>query len=245
MTVKIFFISLTLFIFSTTSFSAETLIAVASNFTAPAKALAVAFNKKTGHKAILSFGSTGKLFTQISHGAPFDVFLAADTQRPRKAIDEGLATGDFYSIYARGRLVLFSLNKELIDPEGNVLNAKKIKRLAIANPKTAPYGVAAKEVLKKIAPDLKSKLIMGENIAQTYQFVITRNVPMGFVALSQVIGQTEGSMWLIPESLHSPLNQAAVLLNKGHNNTAAVAFMHFLKSQAAKNIIEQYGYQVE
>lgn len=245
MTAIRFFISYIFFTFSITGLCEETLVAVASNFTAPAKTLAAAFNEKTGHKAIISFGSTGKLFTQISHGAPFDVFLAADTQRPRKAIEEGLATESSYSIYARGRLALFSLDKSLVDSGGQVLATNNITRMAIANPKTAPYGMAAKEVLSTLAPNLKTKLVMGENIAQTYQFVISRNVQMGFVALSQVIKQTEGSMWLVPENIHSPLNQAAVLLKKGQNNAAATAFMVFLKSDIAKNIIKQYGYQVE
>lgn len=245
MTTIRFFISYIFFTFSITGLCEETLVAVASNFTAPAKTLAAAFNEKTGRKAILSFGSTGKLFTQISHGAPFDVFLAADTQRPRKAVNEGLATADSYSIYARGRLALFSLDQSLVDSGGNVLNTKEISRIAIANPKTAPYGIAATQALNKLAPKLKTKLVMGENIAQTYQFVISRNVQIGFVALSQVIKQTEGSMWLVPETIHTPLNQAAVLLKKGQHNTAATAFLYFLKSDTAKNIIKQYGYQVE
>ena len=244
MIVRQCFTSLVLCTFSIIALSEETLIAVASNFTAPAKTLASTFNERTGHKAVLSFGSTGKLFTQISHGAPFDVYLAADTQRPRKAIEEGLAVADSYAIYARGRLALFSLNQSLIDPEGKVLNTE-IRRIAIANPKTAPYGIAATEVLNILAPKLKNKLVMGENIAQTYQFVITRNAPLGFVAFSQVIGQTEGSMWLVPENIHTPLNQAAVLLKRGQHNNAATAFLQFLKSDTAKNIISRHGYQVE
>jgi molybdate transport system substrate-binding protein len=206
--------------------AASTHVAVASNFTAPAKEIAKAFQKETGHKAILSFGSTGKLFAQIKNGAPFEVFLAADQKRP------ALLKGEKFT-YALGKLALYPADNQDALSQGN------IKRLAIANPKTAPYGAAALQVMEKLGvlKDLRPKLVRGENIAQTYQFVSTRNAQLGFVALSQVVSKKR---WIVPLELYTPIKQDVVKLEGA--GEAAQAFFDFLRGSAAQSIIRQYGY---
>lgn len=226
--------------------AAEVTVAVAANFTATAKQIAAAFETDSEHTAVLSFGSTGKLYTQIAHGAPYDVFLAADQARPQKAEDTGLAVAASRFTYASGKLVLYSTEAALVDSQGKVLRSTRFARLAIANPATAPYGSAAIEVLQALGvhDSVRDRLVRGDNIAQTLQFVMTKNAQVGFVALSQVIDTSEGSRWIVPEALYTPIRQDAVLLTRGANNPAARAFMDFLKSEKARDIIRAFGYGI-
>nr|WP_321456446.1 molybdate ABC transporter substrate-binding protein [uncultured Cohaesibacter sp.] len=234
--------------FAATSFAADTKVAVAANFTAAAKEIAVAFEKETGHTATLSFGSTGKLYTQIANGAPFSLFLAADQARPIKAEKEGLAVADTRFTYAQGKIVLFSMDPDLVDSEGAVLQSPdKFNKLAIANPKTAPYGAAAMETLAKlkVPSAVMDALVRGDSISQTHQFVVSGNAELGFVALSQVVGSKEGSQWIVPADLYTPIKQDVVLLKTGAEDEAAKAFLSFLKGNTAKDIILKFGYGVE
>ena len=226
--------------------TAEVTVAVAANVTATAKRIAAAFAAGSEHVAVLSFGSTGKLYAQIAHGAPYDVFLAADQARPQKAIDEGLAVAASRYTYASGKLVLYSTDAALVDDEGNVLHSTRFARLAIANPDTAPYGSAAIEVLQALGVHDKvaDRLVRGDNIAQTLQFVATKNAQLGFVALAQIIETRGGSRWIVPEGLYTPVRQDAVLLTRGASNPAAGAFMEFLKSETARDIIRAFGYGI-
>ncbi len=221
----------------------EVKIAVAANFTQAAKELGEAFENETGHDAVFSFGSTGLLYAQISQGAPFEVFLAADQARPEKAVAEGLAIVGSHFIYAVGKVVLYSRDKALVTDE-ETLRAGDFHKLAIANPVTAPYGAAAVETMKALGvyDALQSKIVQGGNIAQTYQFVVTGNAELGFVALSQIAAHEKGSRWLVPETLYAPIAQDAVLLRNGEGNEAAEAFIAFLKGPTARAIIERYGY---
>lgn len=220
----------------------EVKVAVAANFTAAMKEIAEAFEAETGHTALLSFGSTGKLYTQIIHGAPFEVFLAADQVRPQRLEDEGKARGRF--TYATGKLVLWSKLPDYVDAEGKVLAEGDFNRLAIANPKTAPYGAAALEVLSKLELDKKlmPKLVRGDSITQTHQFVASGNAQLGFVALAQVVLRSDRSSWKVPQALYTPIRQDAVLLKTGDDNPAAVALIGFLKSSQVQSIVGQFGY---
>lgn len=224
--------------------ASEINIAVAANFTSAAKDIADAFERQTGHKAILSFGSTGKLYTQITHGAPFDAFLAADTKHPEMAEQEGLAVAGTRFTYATGRIVLYSTDPTLVDDAGEVLSRGGFEKLAIANPKNAPYGAAAVKAMMELGvyDTLLPKIVRGDNIAQTYQFVITGNAQLGFVALSQVVNDEAGSKWIVPEDIVAPIRQDAVLLRAGENDSTALAFLAFLKSEKAREIITRYGY---
>ncbi len=226
------------------SLADETRIAVAANFTTAATEIAAAFNEATGHDAVLIFGSTGKLYAQIANGAPFDAFLAADDARPAKAIDEGLAVDGSRFTYAIGQIVLYSADPGMVDDKGDVLKTGTFGKIAIANPVTAPYGAAAVEAMKALGvyASLEPKLVQGDNISQTLQFIATRNAALGFIALSQVIADTAGSQWIVPTDLYTPIRQDAVLLVKGANNPAATAFLDFLNSDAARAIIASYGY---
>ncbi len=226
-------------------YGAETLVAVATNFTAPAKKIVQAFELTSEHKAILSFGSTGKLYAQIANGAPFDLFLAADAERPAKAIQQGLAVAGSAFTYAEGKIVLFSLDPKLVDAEGAVLRSQdSFSKIAIANPKIAPYGKAAIQLMRHLGvyDEIEHKVVTGANIAQTYQFIMTRNAQLGFVSLSQLTGSNNGSHWTPSEHLYPPIQQDAVLLLKGEGNEAASAFLEFLKGPEALEIIEYYGY---
>lgn len=221
----------------------EAKVAVAANFTEAAKEIGRLFAAATGHEAVFSFGSTGQLYTQISQDAPFEVFLAADRARPQKAVEEGLAVPGSLFTYATGRIVLFSTDGDLVTGE-TVLRAGRFTRLAIANPATAPYGAAAVEAMKALGvyDALAGRIVQGTNIAQTYQFVQTGNAELGFVALAQLAGRDEGSRWVVPESLHAPIAQDAVLLKKGAGNAAAEAFLAFLGGPEANAVKEMYGY---
>ncbi|MCE7027400.1 molybdate ABC transporter substrate-binding protein [Jiella avicenniae] len=220
-----------------------TVVAVAANFTEPAKEIAAAFAEKTGDTAELSFGSTGSLYAQIGQGAPYEVLLAADDERPRRAVTEGLGVEGSAFTYAVGTLVLYSADPDLVTGPGT-LTGGSFDKIAIANPKTAPYGAAAVETMRKLGvyDDLASRIVQGNSIAQTFQFVATGNAELGFVALSQIATTKGGSRWVVPAEDHAPIRQDAVLLNTGASNPAAKAFLDFLKSPEAAKIIEKYGY---
>ncbi len=223
--------------------AADTNVAVAANFTEPAKEIARSFQRKTGHKAILSFGATGQFYAQITQGAPFQVFLSADDTAPKKLVGDGLAVAESLVTYAIGRIVLFSKDADLVKGE-QTLEKAKFNKLAIANPATAPYGAAAVEAMKKLGvyDAIAPRLVQGANISQTFQFVDTGNAELGFVALSQVVGRPGGSRWIVPADLHAPIRQDAVLLKTGADNEAARAFMAFLKGLEATTIVEKFGY---
>lgn len=225
--------------------AADTQVAVAANFTEPAKAIAAAFKAKTGHTATLSFGSSGQFYTQMAHGAPYEVFLSADAERPLRAEQAGLAVPGARFTYAVGRLVLYSRTPGLVDARGAVLTSDRFAKLAIADPAAAPYGEAAVETMRKLKvyDALAPKIVRGTSITQAYQYVATGNAELGFVALSQVIDQPGGSRWLVPAADHAPIQQQAVLLRTGEKNPAARAFLTFLKSPAAIAIIKRYGYE--
>ena len=231
---------------ATPALAADTQVAVAANFTEPAKAIAAAFKAKTGHTATLSFGSSGQFYTQMAHGAPYEVFLSADAERPEKAEQEGLSVPGARFTYAVGRLVLYSKTPGLVDAKGAVLTSDRFAKLAIADPAAAPYGEAAVETMRKLKvyDAVAPKIVKGASIAQAYQYVATGNAELGFVALSQVIDQPGGSRWLVPAADHAPIRQQAVLLRTGEKNPAARAFLTFLKSPAAIAIIKRYGYEV-
>lgn len=224
----------------------ETRVAVAANFTAPAKEIAARFRAQTGHEAILSFGSSGQFYAQIANGAPFDVLLSADAERPQRAEAEGLAVKGTRFTYATGRLVLWSATPGLVDPKGAILRTDRFEKLAIADPKTAPYGVAAVETLRKLGlyDRLSRRLVQGSSITQAFQFVRTGAAELGFVALSQVVMETGGSRWLAPAADHSAIDQQAALLARGAGNPAARAFLRYLRGPEAKAIIRRYGYEV-
>jgi len=217
-------------------------VAVAANFTEPAKEITQIFEKKTGWKAVLSFGSTGQLFTQITQDAPFEVFVAAD-QTPQRALLDGLAVDGTLFTYAIGKIALYSPSLDLSNGE-EVLREGKFEKVAIANPTTAPYGAAAVEVMKSLGlyEKLQPKIVQGNNIAQTFQFVESGNAELGFVALSQVIGRAPTSTWIVPDVHYSPIRQDAVLLKRGADNESAREFIAFLKSPEALAVIEKYGY---
>jgi molybdate transport system substrate-binding protein len=225
---------------------AETKVAVAANFTEPAKAIAARFKARTGHEAVLSFGSTGQFYTQIANGAPYEVFLSADVERAQKAEATGLAVPGTRFTYATGRLVLFSRTPGLVDGGGAVLKNGRFDKLAIADPKAAPYGQAAVETLSrlKLHDAVRPRIVTGASITQAFQFVQTGAAELGFVALSQVVDDKGGSRWIVPTANHTPIEQQAVLLKTGVNNDAAKAFLTFLKSAEAKAIIRRYGYEV-
>ena len=227
--------------------AAEVTVAVASNFSAPMQKLAQAFEQETGHKALLSFGSTGNLYAQIRNGAPYQVLLAADDATPRKLEAEGLGVAGSRFTYAIGTLVLWSKQPGLVDEKGDVLRSGKFERIAMANPKLAPYGAAAVETLTQmgVLQAVRPKVAQGENISQTYQFVATQNAQLGFVALSQVMVDgrvSQGSAWVVPAHLHSPIRQDAILLVKGRDAPAAAALMRFLRSERARALIRTFGY---
>lgn len=226
-----------------------TLVAVASNFTKPMMEIATAFAQDTGHQANLSFGSSGKFVSQLENGAPFEVFLSADEEKPLKLEQAGLAPPGTRFTYALGRLVLWSVQPGFVDVEGKILSNGEFKHLALADPKLAPYGLAAMQILQgmNLKEKLQPSLVLGENISQTHQFVSTGNAELGFVAYSQVInnGKIEtGSAWLVPVDRHEPIRQDAILLQQGAENPAAQALLAYLKSPAALAIIRKYGYDL-
>jgi len=241
------FTTILLLVISFSPYAATTLVAVAANFSKPMSEIAAEFEKATGHSAMLSLGSSGKFVSQIENGGPFEVLLSADETGPQKLTQEGYAVPNSQFTYALGKLVLWSATPGYVDDQGKVLSTGNFKHIAIADPKLAPYGAAAMEVLKNkgLQAKLQSIMVMGENIAQTYQFVSTGNAELGFIALSQVIDNgkiNKGSAWMIPNTDYSPIKQGAVLLKLGANNPAAQALLDYLKSAPALAIIEKYGY---
>ncbi|WP_437179656.1 molybdate ABC transporter substrate-binding protein [Pseudomonas farsensis] len=227
----------------------EVQVAVAANFTAPIQAIAKGFEKDTGHKLVAAFGATGQFYAQIKNGAPFEVFLAADDSTPAKLEQENQIVAGSRFTYAVGTLALWSAKPGYVDAKGEVLRANAFKHLAIANPKAAPYGLAATQVLDKLklTDATKTKIVEGQNITQAYQFVSTGNAELGFVALSQVYKDgkvSEGSAWIVPAELHEPIRQDAVILNKGKDNPAAKALVDYLKGPEAAALIKSYGYQI-
>ncbi len=235
-------------LFAATSVLAEKVqVAVAANFTAPMKLIAADFEKKSGHQAVLTFGATGKFYAQITNGAPFHVFLSADDKTPAKLEKEGAAVANTRFTYATGKLVLWSAQAGVVDAQGDVLRKGSFKHLAIAAPKLAPYGAAAVETMSKLglAASLEPKLVYGETIGKAFSFVQTGNAELGFVALSQVVENGKiksGSGWIVPENLHSPIRQDAVLLARGKDNKAAIALLAYLKTDKAKAVIRSFGY---
>lgn len=223
--------------------AADVHVAVAANFTAAAKDIASKFEAATGDTAILSFGSTGQLYTQIAQGAPFDVFLAADQARPEKAVAEGLAVADSRFTYATGRIVLYSADPALVTSE-ETLKRGAFEKIAIANPGTAPYGAAAVQAMERLGvyEALRAKLVQGTNIAQTYQFVASGSAEVGIVALSQIADVTGGSRWPVPQALYDTISQDAVLLTPAADDPTAKRFVAFLKGPEARAVIEHYGY---
>jgi molybdate transport system substrate-binding protein len=229
--------------------AAELHVAVAANFTKPLKLLKQQFEQNTPHHLIISFGATGQLYAQIKHGAPFDLFLAADMKRPERLVKEGMAIAESLSTYAIGQLVLWSPQAGLVDAEGKILMDGQFKHFAIAHPKLAPYGTAAKQVLEKLGlwHTLQHKIVRGHNANQAYQFVVTGNAELGFIALSHYLALEEksrGSHWLVPKKWYAPIRQGLVLLKKAENNPAAQAFLAFLQSPSAQQIVKEFGYTV-
>ena len=229
--------------------AAETQVAVAANFAEPVRAIAQVLHKTTGHTLKITLGSTGRLYAQIRNGAPFDVLLAADTRAPEQLEADGLAQPGSRFTYATGKLVLWSANAAKVDGQGAVLKGDGFRKLAIANPKTAPYGAASVEAIDKLGltAALTPKLVQGESIGQTYNFAVTGNAEIAFVALSQVLegGRLKsGSMWVVPQNLYAPIRQDAVLLKTGANNEAAIALMKLLQSPDIKTLIRSYGYDL-
>ena len=226
------------------AFAADAHVAVAANFAAPAQRLADTFSSASGHKLTLSSGSTGKFYAQIKSGAPFDVLLSADEETPRRLETEKRAVAGTRFTYAVGRLALWGAKADVAD-EG-VLRRGQFSRLAIANPRLAPYGAAAREALERLGlwTTVQGKIVQGENIAQTFQFVSSGNADLGFVALSQLRQRqaAAGSFWLVPEALHAPLRQDAVLLGRASSNAAARAFLEYLRTPPARERIREFGY---
>ena len=242
-------ITLALLLFGQASWSATVLVAVAANFSKPMTEIVSQFEKATGHSAKLSFGSSGKFVSQLENGGPFEVLLSADEKGPEKLEQAGLTVPNSRFVYALGKLVLWSATPNFVDDKGKILMTSNFKHLALADPKVAPYGAAAIDVLKKMKlfEKLQPLFVQGENIAQTYQFISTANAELGFLALSQVIKNGKivgGSSWIIPDNLHAPIRQGAVLMKKGAENPAARALIDYLKSIPALAIIKKYGYDL-
>lgn len=231
-------------LFSGGSIAGEVKVAVAANFTAAMREIVRNFENSSGHQVLVSYGSTGKLYTQILHNAPFDLFLAADQHRPQLLENKQLASGRF--TYAIGKLILWSSDPDR-EVDETALYQDDFKRIALANPKTAPYGAAAETVMQRlgVAEALSGKRVQGDSIAQTYQFVATGNVELGFVALAQVALSNEGKGWEIPQELYPPIRQDAVLLERGRGNPIARELLTFLQQDAATGIIHRYGYATE
>lgn len=236
--------------FASLSAAAEVVTAaVAANFTRTIEEIGARFTEETGHTIRFSFGPSGKLYAQIRNGAPFELFFSADTEKPERLVSEGLATEPF--LYARGRLALFSPALPVAQGWREVLEQGGFAHLAIANPRTAPYGAAAVETLHalELLEALRPKFVQGESIAHAFQFVATGNAALGFVALAQLVDPAspvfgKGEFWLVPQDLHAPIDQAAVVLERGRASPAALAFMDYMRSPRAREIIERYGYSV-
>ena len=228
--------------------AAEVVVAVAANFAAPMQRIAAAFEREAGHRAVLSVGSTGGFHAQIRNGAPFEVLLAADDETPARLEAEGLAVAGSRFTYAVGRLVLWSARPGVVDERGEVLRSGGFTRIALANPKLAPYGAAAFEAMTRLGvlDAVRPRIVQGENVGQAWQFVATGNAPLGFIALSQVARDgriAQGSGWVVPAGLHAPIRQDAVLLRPGQGRPAADALLAYLRGEQAAAIIRAFGYE--
>ncbi len=234
--------------FSSAADAGEINIAVAANFTDATRDIVAAFEKETGNTVKASFGSTGKLYTQIANGAPFQIFLAADSVRPPRAVKEGYGVDGSVFTYAIGKVVLWSPTDDLFSDGEAYLKEGKFDHIALANPKTAPYGLAGQQTMEHIGvwKDIKSKVVQGDSISQTFQFAASGNAEVGFVALSEVKAwkDSKGSQWVVPQEDYTPIQQQAVVLKSGADNDTAKAFISFLKGPEAQKIIEGYGYAV-
>ena len=229
--------------------AAEVNVAVAANFTAPMKIIAQDFERDTGHEARLAFGGTGQFYAQIRNGAPFAILLSADDETPIKLEKEGLGVTGSRFTYATGKLALWSKKPGFVDAQGEILRSAQFDKIAVANPKLAPYGAAAMETLDKMGlrERITAKIVEGSNIGQTFQFVASENAALGFVALSQVFENgtiKEGSAWIVPGSMHAPIKQDAILLNAGKDNSAAAALLKYLQGDKAKAVIRSFGYEL-
>lgn len=227
----------------------QALVAVAANFIPPFREIALEFEKVTSHRLRVVAGSSGNFYSQIKNGAPFDIFFSADMERPKLLEEEGLGVKGTRLTYAIGRLVLWSPNADLVKGE-ETLRLKHYKRLAMANPKTAPYGFAAMQALQtlKLWETVQPQIVMGENLGQTMGFIESGNAQLGFVAFSQTLDpkiQGQGSRWDVPSNLHDPIKQDVILLEKGRDNQAAKALMEFISGSEAKTIIERHGYELK
>ncbi len=240
-----------LHVFLVTASAEEVRVAVATNFQTTLKAIAADFERDTGHTTLVSSGSSGKFYAQIQHGAPFDVFFSADVERPKLLEEAGLAVSGSRFTYAIGRLTLWSSNANMLKNDGpTVLSNRQYTHLAIANPKTAPYGIAAEQTLRKLGlwNAVKERIVQGENIGQTFHFVFSENAQLGFVSSAQTMDpkiRQKGSRWDVPADLHEPLRQQVVLLVHGQENAVAKAFLKYVQSAQARSIIEQFGYGLE
>jgi molybdate transport system substrate-binding protein len=230
----------------TNAFAGSANVAVAANFTEPAKEIAALFKAKTGHELVLSFGASGQFYTQIKENAPFAILLSADAERPKKLVDEGLGVAESRFTYAIGKLVLWSKDPDRVKGE-ETLKTNAFNKLSIANPAAAPYGAAAVETLKalKLYETVQPKIVQGNTISQAFQFIDTGNAEIGFVALSQLMPNAGGSRWPVPQTLYSEIRQDAVLLKASAGNEAATAFLTFLKSPDARAVIEKFGYALD
>lgn len=227
----------------------EVRVAVAANFTAPMQDIVPLFEQSSGHKVTLSFGSTGKFYTQIKQGAPYDAFVAADTKTPKKLDDDGWTAPGSRFVYALGTLVLWSAQAGVVDGDGAVLHTDKYRKLAIGDPKLAVYGTAAQQTLQALGlwTVVQPKLVKGDNITQTYQFAATGNAELGFIALSQITkgGKvSDGSWWIVPKHYYNPIEQSAVMLLAANDAEATKAFLAFLKGPQAETVIRSYGYEL-
>ncbi len=228
----------------------EIQVAVAANFTAPMRKIADEFEKETGHKPLLAFGTVGQFYAQIKNGAPFEALVSSDKETPDKLVRDGLAVADTRYTYAVGKLVLWSAAPGLVDSKGAILTSGAFQHLALANPKLAVYGAAGQEVMKKLGvwDAVQPKIVLAENITQSYQFVASGNAEIGFVALSQVIGPNgkieKGSAWSPPADLYPPIKQDVILLAPGADKSAARALVDYLKTEKARAIIRAYGYEL-
>lgn len=244
-----FALSLLIAAIASPAIAAEVQVAVAANFTAPVQAIAAEFEKDTGNKVVASFGATGQFYAQIKNGAPFEVFLAADDSTPAKLeAEKGIVPGSRFT-YATGKLALWSAKEGYVDAKGEVLKKNEYAHLSIANPKAAPYGLAATQVLAKLGltDAVASKIVEGQSISQAHQFIASGNAELGFVALSQVYKDgkiSSGSAWIVPGELHEPIKQDAVILEKGKDNPVAKAFVDYLKGPKAAAVIKSYGYEL-
>ncbi|MFY8102821.1 MAG: molybdate ABC transporter substrate-binding protein [Ramlibacter sp.] len=225
----------------------ELTVAVAANFAAPMRKIAMAFERESGHRVVMALGSTGSFYAQVRNGAPFHLLLAADEATPRRLEAEGLAVAGTRVTYAIGRLALWSAEPGRVDPQGQVLREGRFERLALANHRLAPYGAAAVQVMERLAlpPLPAARKVQGENVGQVFQFVASGNATLGFVALAQVQSEGrigKGSAWVVPQHLHDPIRQDAVLLLPGRDHAGARTLLAYLGSEPARAVMRAHGY---